>query len=655
MAETATYRYDLFISHSPQDESFALDWLLPRLKQAGLIVATREESFRPGVPELNETERCIAESRRIVALLSEAYVAENAAEFEGLLVQQRDPAARLRRLIPVKLEACEPPGRIALLGALDMTDPDRREGQLARLIAAVQGRDELPEIRYERIPDAQTRWWELRWFQVAGVASLLTLLLVAWFIWSQRPPPPPTAMPDNSYNIALAPFAPTDPNDSAAAAEGRGRADEIAGLLKLQVEELSQLVNRPVAVWGPEDGVPPIAATQVETDTAALNADLLIYGTIEQASDGNWQLEPNFYLSDRTAQNVSAELAGELQGSHALGRPISYSPSAELQGDANAEIQRRIEALRLLVRGLLYYAQESEAGYERALGEFQAATQTEWGQAEDGTGQEILYYFLGGAHLQKLTFIAQRDASPEEQKEMVFSALDAYEWANALNPNYLRGMNGEAEGYVQLARLDMLGPGSVCNWNFAWLEKAEALFEKVLNAPDSLKQPGNNTELIAWNGIGRIAFTRSFCKQADEWAKARSAYDAAIALYEAERRPSQMDKAIVSYRERGHVDFFNPNSPLEPGSAGLEDVINYYRSSVEVGVERGREESLLMARDSMSYLLEVLCQDDQLETIQQTVTDFLVHFSEPEPIRAYIVKSTGFSDRREDCYDAITH
>ncbi|MFZ1752351.1 MAG: toll/interleukin-1 receptor domain-containing protein, partial [Caldilineaceae bacterium] len=121
MAEESTYRYDIFISYSPADAEWALDWLLPRLTGAGLLVATPEESFRPGVPVLNETERCIRESRKIVAVLSRAYVADSAAEFEGLLVQHRDPTARLRRLIPIRLEAVDAPGRIALLGSVDMT------------------------------------------------------------------------------------------------------------------------------------------------------------------------------------------------------------------------------------------------------------------------------------------------------------------------------------------------------------------------------------------------------------------------------------------------------------------------------------------------------------------------------------------------------
>ncbi len=653
MAEEAAYRYDVFISYSQQDAPWVLDWLLPRLKEAGLIVAIDEESVRAGVPVLREIERLIDESRKIVAVLSPAYVSEGAAELETLLVQHRDPGARLRRLIPLGLEACEPPGRIALLGALEMSDPARRESQLARLVAAIRGTDSLPEVRYERIPDAPQRWWELRWFALAGIASLLTLLLVAGWIWSQRPPPPPTAMPDG-YNIAIAPFAPDETTDADSAAEGRRRADEIAGLLKLQIDDLSRVISRPVNVWGPVDGVPAISAGDVESRTLALNANLLVYGNIERATDGNWQLQPAFYLADTAAQDVSTELAGELQGSYALGKVIRYSPSAELQGDANAEIQRRLEALRLLVRGFLYFSQESEEGYTKALREFEAATETEWGQAEDDTGQEILYHFLGNAHLQQLIFAVQENASIEKQREIIFSALDGYEKAVELNGEYLRGVNGEASGYVQLARLAQVESGSSCGWDWGWLDEAATLYQQVLDAPTSQKTPGDDVDLNAWLGLGRIRFTRSFCRNQDEWAGVRDAYDAAIALYAAEKRPSQAAKAIIAYRERGHTDFFQMDDRPQAGSERLSAVIGFYQESVAVGVERNREQTLLMARDSMIYLLQALCRDEQVEALAPTLNDFLTHFSEPNPARDYIVKNAAFAGRQEDCYNAIS-
>ena len=49
----------------------------------------------------------------------------------------------------------------------------------------------------------------------------------------------------------------------------------------------------------------------------ALNADLLIYGVMQQEDGDRWSIEPAIYLGDRAVQQVS-----ELGGDHALGKPI---------------------------------------------------------------------------------------------------------------------------------------------------------------------------------------------------------------------------------------------------------------------------------------------------------------------------------------------
>ncbi|MBI3958951.1 MAG: hypothetical protein HY328_09085, partial [Chloroflexi bacterium] len=221
--------------------------------------------------------------------------------------------------------------------------------------------------------------------------------------------------------------------------------------------------------------------------------------------------------------------------------------------------------------------------------------------------------------------------------------------------DYLRAVNGQAAGYVQLARLAQVESGDTCGWDWGWLDEAAALYQQVLDAFPSLKQPGDDVDLNAHLGLGRIAFTRSFCRQADEWEAARSHFDAAIALYESERRPSQANKAIIAYRERGHADFFNWDDPPQAGSERLAAVIGFYRASVATGVERNREQSLLMAQDSMVYLLQALCQDEQVDALAPTLDDFLTHFTEqPDAVRDLIVKNAAFESRQEECHNAIT-
>ena len=52
MTDPAPRPYDIFISHSPADQDWVEDWLLPRLEAAGLDVAIPSRDFDIGVPDL---------------------------------------------------------------------------------------------------------------------------------------------------------------------------------------------------------------------------------------------------------------------------------------------------------------------------------------------------------------------------------------------------------------------------------------------------------------------------------------------------------------------------------------------------------------------------------------------------------------------------
>ena len=84
------------------------------------------------------------ESRKTLVVLTPDYLGSEWAEFENVLVQTLDPAARGRRLLPLILKECELPLRIGTLAALDFTDldfagSDDKEVQvrLHRLIEAI--------------------------------------------------------------------------------------------------------------------------------------------------------------------------------------------------------------------------------------------------------------------------------------------------------------------------------------------------------------------------------------------------------------------------------------------------------------------------------------------------------------------------------------
>jgi hypothetical protein len=137
-ADSDSFRYDVFISYSHRDEDWVQNWLLPKLEAAGLRVFIDFRDFEPGAPNLTEMERGVSQSRKTVLILTPDYLQSQWTEFEVLLVQTSDPAARRRRILPLLLKPCELPARIGMLNYLDFTRPDRVDFQLARLIAAIK-------------------------------------------------------------------------------------------------------------------------------------------------------------------------------------------------------------------------------------------------------------------------------------------------------------------------------------------------------------------------------------------------------------------------------------------------------------------------------------------------------------------------------------
>ena len=131
------FQYDVFVSYSHHDKDWVQGTLLPILRAAGARVCVDFRDFEPGAPTLTEMERAVLQSRKTLLVLTPAYLASEWAEFENILGQTLDPAARQRRLLPLLLEPCELPLRISNLTHLDFTEPEQQGIHLDRLIAAI--------------------------------------------------------------------------------------------------------------------------------------------------------------------------------------------------------------------------------------------------------------------------------------------------------------------------------------------------------------------------------------------------------------------------------------------------------------------------------------------------------------------------------------
>lgn len=138
------YRYDAYISYVDKEPDTTWVWetLMPRLEAAGLRVAVSGDVEAPGVACVVNIERGIRQAKRTVVVLSEAYLADNMADFENVLGQTMGIQEGTYRLLPVKIAPIDDsklPVRLSMLTMLDMIHPRRAEREFERLVEALRG------------------------------------------------------------------------------------------------------------------------------------------------------------------------------------------------------------------------------------------------------------------------------------------------------------------------------------------------------------------------------------------------------------------------------------------------------------------------------------------------------------------------------------
>lgn len=98
MAAPSDPSCDLFVSYAKDDEGWVNGYLVDALKRAGVCIRS-ETTFALGAPRLLEFERAVQDCRRILLILSPAYLADVSNKFLNLLAQHYDlePVALGRR------------------------------------------------------------------------------------------------------------------------------------------------------------------------------------------------------------------------------------------------------------------------------------------------------------------------------------------------------------------------------------------------------------------------------------------------------------------------------------------------------------------------------------------------------------------------------
>lgn len=96
----------------------------------------------PGVARVVNIERGIRQSKRTLVILSESYLADNMADFEGVLALTMGIQEGTYRVLPVQIAPVDEgrlPTRLSMLATLDMTRAQRVEREFERLVRALRG------------------------------------------------------------------------------------------------------------------------------------------------------------------------------------------------------------------------------------------------------------------------------------------------------------------------------------------------------------------------------------------------------------------------------------------------------------------------------------------------------------------------------------
>jgi hypothetical protein len=97
------------------------------LETRGFSVLIDFRDFKAGAFSVEQMEKAVQECRRVLVVLTPAYIESEWARFENVMAQVLDPAAVQRKIIPVLREKCDVPLRLRVLHYRSLLTEDERQ------------------------------------------------------------------------------------------------------------------------------------------------------------------------------------------------------------------------------------------------------------------------------------------------------------------------------------------------------------------------------------------------------------------------------------------------------------------------------------------------------------------------------------------------
>ena len=114
---------DFFVSYTQADRAWA-EWLAWELEAVGYTTVLQAWDMPAGTAFVHAMDQAVQHTRHTILVLSPAYLRSAMAEAEWRPGFKADPSGKQRRLLPVRVEECEPKGLLADRVWIDLVDTD---------------------------------------------------------------------------------------------------------------------------------------------------------------------------------------------------------------------------------------------------------------------------------------------------------------------------------------------------------------------------------------------------------------------------------------------------------------------------------------------------------------------------------------------------
>ena len=128
-----------FISYAGADRVWA-EWIAWQLEEAGYRVKIQAWDFSPGGNFVIEMQKATVECERTIAVFSPNYFLSEFGTAEWAAAFRLDPTGRNEKLIPVRIEACQPPGLLGSIIYIDLVKLDETTSRERLLAGLTKGR-----------------------------------------------------------------------------------------------------------------------------------------------------------------------------------------------------------------------------------------------------------------------------------------------------------------------------------------------------------------------------------------------------------------------------------------------------------------------------------------------------------------------------------